>query len=125
MLVGVLGVLGLILVFGLLNLLTLGIPRMYLKKRQDFKNNERAQLAMRTGWQFRPFGPDLLNRYPFPPFTERGDRRVAFGVLSGVAESMPFVVFDFQVRRKVITYNLVVRRENNEVNTVFAMRLPG
>lgn len=123
--IAALGVVGVIAVFALLNLFSLGIPRMYLKKRQNFKNNERGGLAMRMGWQFRPYGPDLLNRYPFPPFTERGDRRVAFGVLSGVVENVPFVVFDFQVRRKVTTYNLVVRSENNEVDTIFAMRLPG
>jgi hypothetical protein len=123
--IAVLGIAAVLALVGLLNLFTLGLPRLYLKKRQDFKNKERGGLAMRMRWQFRPYAPDLLHRYPFAPFTDRGDRRQVFGVLSGVMDNVPFVVFDFQVRQKVTYTNLIVVSEKNQVHTVFALRLPG
>ena len=122
--IAVLGIVAIFAVLSLLNLFTFVLPRTFLKKRQDFKNKERYQLAMSARWQFRPYAPDLAGRYNTYPFNQRGDRRVVFGVLAGVVENVPFTVFDFQLRKKITYRNAVVVSEDNAVYTLWTLKLP-
>jgi hypothetical protein len=110
--------------FALLNVFTLVLPRQFLQKRQDVKNNERQQFAMSQGWQFRPYAPELLTAYSCPPFTARGDRRVAFGAVAGMVDGLQVTVFDYQRRTKRTSYSFVVYSDSNEVNTVWVVKLP-
>jgi hypothetical protein len=111
-------------VFGLINVFTLVLPRSFLNQRQQSKNAERQSFAMSQGWQFRPFAPELLTQFSCRPFTERGDRRVVFGVLSGMLDGLPVTVFDFQRRTKRTSYGMIVYQDSNEVNTVWVVKLP-
>lgn len=83
-------------------------------KRIDTTNAERAQLAGGYGWQFRPDAPDLLQRWTVLPFSQRGDKRLAFGVLTGAYQGLPFTMFDFH-RRPVVT-SVHTRWTNKKVN---------
>ncbi|ALG08495.1 hypothetical protein [Kibdelosporangium phytohabitans] len=114
----------LIAVFGLLNVFTLVLPRQFLKKRQDVKNAERQAFAMSQGWYFQPYAPEVLTRYGCPPFTERGDRRVVFGLVTGQVDGMQVTTFDYQRRTKSTSYSAVVYNDTNEVVTVWAVKLP-
>ncbi|RZS44257.1 hypothetical protein EV193_101132 [Herbihabitans rhizosphaerae] len=118
----VLVVAGIVVLYVLLNVLTFVLPRTFVKKRQAAKNAERERFAAEAGWRFDASVPELTTRYPVPPFTEHGDRRVAFGVLSGVQEGVPFTAFDFRMRTGVRTG--LLWSEETEVHTVFALRLP-
>ncbi|MEV4312299.1 hypothetical protein [Actinocrispum sp. NPDC049592] len=121
----VLAIIGIVGVFALINVFTLVLPRQFLRKRQDIKNAERQQFAMSQGWQFVPYAPELLQTYgQIPPFTERGDRRVVFGVISGPLDGAHVTVFDYQRRTKVTSYGSVVYNDSNEVNTVWVVKLP-
>lgn len=124
MLIVVILILVLALIFGLLNVVFLVLPRQFLKKRQDSKNAERQAFAASQGWQFAPYAPELLSRWHTRPFTLRGDRRVAFGVISGTANGVQFTTFDFQLRTVRRTTGGVVASEDNEVHTVWAIHLP-
>lgn len=110
--------------FALLNVFTLVLPRQFLQKRQDSKNAERQAFAMSQGWQFRPYAPELLTAYNCRPFTLRGDRRVAFGAVVGMADGMRVTVFDFQRRTKRTSYSGVVYSDTNEVYTIWVVTLP-
>ncbi len=121
----VLAIIGIVGVFALINVFTLVLPRQFLRKRQDIKNAERQQFAMSQGWQFVPYAPELMQTYgQIPPFTERGDRRVVFGVISGPLDGAHVTVFDYQRRTKVTSYGSVVYNDSNEVNTVWVVKLP-
>ena len=65
-------------------------------------NAERAHLAAELRWRFRPDAPDLLERWTVAPFNQRGDKRIAFGVITGGFRGLPFTMFDFH-RRPVVT----------------------
>ncbi len=65
-------------------------------------NAERAHLAAELRWRFRPDAPDLLERWTVAPFNQRGDKRIAFGVITGGFQGLPFTMFDFH-RRPVVT----------------------
>nr|WP_052479240.1 hypothetical protein [Kibdelosporangium sp. MJ126-NF4]CEL23121.1 putative integral membrane protein [Kibdelosporangium sp. MJ126-NF4]CTQ90258.1 FIG01122654: hypothetical protein [Kibdelosporangium sp. MJ126-NF4] len=114
----------LIAVFALLNVVTLVLPRQFLKKRQDVKNSERQAFAMSQGWYFQPYAPEMLTRYGCPPFTERGDRRVVFGLVAGQVDGMQVTTFDYQRRTKSTSYGAVVYSDTNQVVTVWAVKLP-
>ncbi|ONI75227.1 hypothetical protein ALI144C_41565 [Actinosynnema sp. ALI-1.44] len=114
----------LIAVFGLLNVFTLVLPRQFLKKRQDVKNAERQAFALSQGWYFQPYAPEVLSRYGCPPFTERGDRRVVFGLITGQVDGMQVTTFDYQRRTKSTSYSAVVYNDTNQVVTVWTVKLP-
>jgi hypothetical protein len=99
-------------------------------KRIETTNYERYQLAASHGWQFHADLPELLNRWPVLPFNQRGDKRLAFGVVTGAFQGLSFTVFDFH-RRPTVT-SVHTRWTNKKVNeldtitidTVWAIRLP-
>jgi hypothetical protein len=111
-------------VFALLNVFTLVLPRQFLKKRQDVKNAERQAFAMSQGWYFQPYAPEVLSRYGCPPFTERGDRRVVFGLITGQVDGMQVTAFDYQRRTLRRSYSAVVYSDTNQVVTVWVVKLP-
>jgi hypothetical protein len=110
--------------FVLLNVFTLVLPRQFLQKRQDSKNAERQAFAMSQGWHFRPYAPELLQVYNCKPFTERGDRRVAFGVVVGLVDGVQVTAFDYQRRTKRTSYSGIVYSDTNQVVTVWVVKLP-
>ncbi|AHI01285.1 hypothetical protein KALB_7927 [Kutzneria albida DSM 43870] len=112
-----------VLVIGGVTALFTGLPRLFLKQRQNTKNAERQAFAASQGWYFSPNAPELLTRWGTRPFTERGDRRVAFGVISGAYNGVQFTAFDFQLRTHVRVTN-GARSEDNSVYTVWVIHLP-
>jgi hypothetical protein len=110
--------------FVLLNVFTLVLPRQLLQKRQDSKNAERQAFAAGQGWHFRPYAPELLQVYNCKPFTERGDRRVAFGVVVGMVDGVQVTAFDYQRRTKRTSYSGIVYSDTNQVVTVWVVKLP-
>jgi hypothetical protein len=98
--------------------------------RIETTNYERYQLATSQGWQFQADQPDLLNRWPVLPFNQRGDKRLAFGVVTGAFHGLNFTVFDFH-RRPTVTsvHTRWTKKKVNEldtitIDTVWAIRLP-
>ena len=65
-------------------------------KRVQSTNHERQALASSQGWGFSADAPELLDRWPLKPFTEIGDKRMAFGVVSGMVGGVSFTAFDYQ-----------------------------
>jgi hypothetical protein len=99
-------------------------------KRIAATNDERQQAAMAYGWQFRPDAPELLRRWAVLPFNQQGDKRIAYGVLTGNYQGLPFTVFEFH-RRPVVTttYTRWTNKKLNETDTitidsVWAITLP-
>ncbi|MGH3864514.1 hypothetical protein [Actinokineospora sp.] len=114
-----------VVVLGSMNIITLLLPRTFLKQRQNFKNGERGQLAASQGWQFAPYAPELLNQWGrISPFTLQGDRRVAFGVIRGTLNGLAFTAFDYQRRVRVTVRGSIIYSDENKVETVWAVRLP-
>jgi hypothetical protein len=99
-------------------------------KRIEATNAERYQLAGQYGWQFRPNAPELLERWPIKPFTERGDKRLAFGAVTGLFHGMPFTVFDYHRRPAVTSVHTrwtgkkVGEYDSNYIDTLWAVTLP-
>lgn len=92
-------------------------------KRIQQTNYERQMLASSRGWGFAPDAPELLGRWPVKPFSENGDKRMAFGVVSGAVNGAPFTAFDFHRRTKLthvgsLPIDIVV------VKTVWVLTLP-
>ncbi|WP_415830420.1 hypothetical protein, partial [Kibdelosporangium persicum] len=83
-------------------------------KRIEATNYERYQMATGYGWQFWADVPSLLERWQVLPFNQRGDKRMAFGVVQGNYQGMPFTVFDFH-RRPTVT-SVHTRWTNKKVN---------
>nr|CTQ95857.1 FIG01122654: hypothetical protein [Kibdelosporangium sp. MJ126-NF4] len=83
-------------------------------KRIETTNHERYQLATSSGWQFWADMPALLERWQVIPFNQRGDKRMAFGVVQGNYHTLPFTVFDFH-RRPTVT-SVHTRWTNKKVN---------
>jgi hypothetical protein len=99
-------------------------------KRIETTNQERAALAQQYGWQFREDAPEYVDVWPVLPFTQRGDQRRAFGVITGQYNGMPFLTLDFHRRPKVThVRDAWTDREVNTVDSVtidsvFAVKLP-
>ncbi|MGW5051789.1 hypothetical protein [Actinokineospora sp. NPDC004072] len=91
-------------------------------------NKERAQLAHERGWRFAEEAPALLDRWPVLPFTQRGDMRMAYGALSGVCDGLPFTVFDFIRRDRVINMQAMGMTLNKHhdfrTDSIWAATLP-
>jgi hypothetical protein len=83
-------------------------------KRIEATNYERYQMATGYGWQFWADVPSLLERWQVLPFNQRGDKRLAFGVVQGNYQGLPFTVFDFH-RRPTVT-SVHTRWTNKKVN---------
>lgn len=85
-------------------------------------------LASTMGWGFAPDAPELLERWPLKPFTEIGDKRMAFGVVSGMINGVSFTAFDYHRRPKVTNYQSFGRTTNSVdtilVDTVWVLTLP-
>ncbi|MEV4320565.1 hypothetical protein [Actinocrispum sp. NPDC049592] len=88
-------------------------------KRIANTNSERQQAAAMYGWQFRPDAPELLQRWNVLPFNQIGDKRLAFGVLSGNYQGLPFTMFDYH-RRPVVTTTFTrwTNKKMNEMDTI-------
>lgn len=99
-------------------------------KRIEKTNAERYQLAGQYGWQFWPEVPELLRRWGVMPFTQQGDKRIAFGVLSGLFQGMPFTVFEYHRRPTVTSYHTrwtgkkVGEFDTITIDSVWAVTLP-
>ncbi|MGH3863712.1 hypothetical protein [Actinokineospora sp.] len=91
-------------------------------------NRNRGKLAELRGWQFAEQAPELLDRWPVLPFTQRGDMRLAYGVLGGTCDGLSFTVFDFMRRDMVIdkqVYGVTFNQHDKMVtDTVWVVRLP-
>ena len=91
-------------------------------------NYERQLLASGQGWGFATNAPELLERWPVKPFTEIGDKRLAFGVVSGVVNGMSFTAFDYHRRPKVTNIKSFGRTTNTVdtilIDTVWVLTLP-
>lgn len=97
-------------------------------KRIQATNHERQALASSQGWGFAPDAPELLERWPVKPFTEVGDKRMAFGVVSGVVNGVSFTAFDYHRRPKVTNWQKHGRTTMSVdtilVDTVWVLTLP-
>lgn len=114
-----------LVVLGSVNIVTLVLPRTFLKQRQNFKNGERGQLAASQGWQFAAYTPESLNQWgAIAPFNRRGDRRVAFGAIRGTVNGLAFTLFDYQRRVRITTRSAIIYSEENKVETLWSVRLP-
>ncbi|ANN20649.1 hypothetical protein SD37_37035 [Amycolatopsis orientalis] len=99
-------------------------------RRIEATNAERYQMSGQYGWEFSPDAPNLLERWTVLPFNQRGDKRIAFGALSGAYNGLPFSVFDYH-RRPTVT-SVHTRWTNKKVNeldtisidTVWVVTLP-
>src|ERR1043165_2014802 len=83
-------------------------------RRIETTNHERYQMATGSGWQFWADMPDLLTRWQVLPFNQRGDKRMAFGVVQGNFHGLPFTGFEFH-RRPTVT-SVHTRWTNKKVN---------
>lgn len=97
-------------------------------KRIQQTNYERQQLASSQGWGFAQDAPELLERWPLKPFTEIGDKRMAFGVVSGAVNGMSFTAFDYHRRPKVTNWQSRGRTRMSVdtilIDTVWVLTLP-
>jgi hypothetical protein len=97
-------------------------------KRIQQTNYERQALAAAQGWGFAQDAPELLDRWPLKPFTEIGDKRMAFGVVSGTAGGVAFTAFDYHRRPKVTNYKTLgvttMAVDTILIDTVWVLTLP-
>jgi hypothetical protein len=97
-------------------------------KRIQATNYERQSLASSQGWGFTPDAPELLERWPLKPFTEIGDKRMAFGVVSGSVNGVAFTAFDYHRRPKVTNWQSRGRTtmsiDTILIDTVWVLTLP-
>jgi hypothetical protein len=97
-------------------------------KRIQQTNHERQALASNQGWGFSQDAPELLDRWPLKPFTEIGDKRVAFGVVSGVVNGVAFTAFDYHRRPKVTNWRnrgrTTMSIDTILIDTVWVLTLP-
>ncbi|MFI6301603.1 hypothetical protein ACIBCH_07030 [Amycolatopsis thailandensis] len=99
-------------------------------RRIEATNAERYAMSAQYGWEFSPDAPNLLERWTVLPFNQRGDKRMAFGALSGAYNGLQFSVFDYH-RRPTVT-SVHTRWTNKKVNeldtisidTVWVITLP-
>lgn len=83
-------------------------------RRIEATNAERHQMSGQYGWEFSPDAPNMLERWTVLPFNQRGDKRLAFGALSGAYQGLRFSVFDYH-RRPTVT-SVHTRWTNKKVN---------
>jgi hypothetical protein len=97
-------------------------------KRIQQTNYERQSLASSLGWGFAQDAPELLDRWPLKPFTEIGDKRMAFGVVSGAVNNVSFTAFDYHRRPKVTNWQSRGRTRMSIdtilIDTVWVLTLP-
>lgn len=97
-------------------------------KRIQETNHERQALASNQGWGFSPDAPELLERWPLKPFTEIGDKRMAYGVVSGAVNGVSFTAFDYHRRPKVTNWQARGRTtmsiDTILIDTVWVLTLP-
>lgn len=97
-------------------------------KRIQTTNYERQMLASGQGWGFAPDAPELLEKWPLKPFTETGDKRIAFGVVSGMAGGVAFTAFDYHRRPTVTNYKTfgvtTAAVDTIVIDTVWVLTLP-
>lgn len=97
-------------------------------KRIQQTNYERQSVAASQGWGFSQDAPELLERWPVKPFTEIGDKRMAFGVVSGTVNGVPFTAFDYHRRPKVTNWQKRGRTTMSVdtilIDTVWVLTLP-
>jgi len=97
-------------------------------KRVQSTNHERQALASSQGWGFSADAPELLERWPLKPFTEIGDKRMAFGVVSGAVGGVSFTAFDYHRRPKVTHWQSRGRTtmsiDTILIDTVWVLTLP-
>jgi hypothetical protein len=97
-------------------------------KRIQTTNYERQALAASRGWGFAPDAPELLTKWPLKPFTELGDKRIAFGVVAGVAGGVPFTAFDYHRRPRVMKVKsfgiTTMSLDTIFIDTVWVLTLP-
>lgn len=97
-------------------------------KRIQQTNHERQSLASSHGYGFAPDAPELLDKWPLKPFTEIGDKRVAFGVVTGAVNGISFTAFDYHRRPKVTNWQARGRTtmsiDTILIDTVWVLTLP-
>jgi hypothetical protein len=97
-------------------------------KRIQQTNYERQALAASQGWGFAPDAPELLEKWPVKPFTEIGDKRIAFGVVAGVAGQVSFTAFDYHRRPRVTNWKTLgvttMTTDTILIDTVWVITLP-
>ncbi len=97
-------------------------------KRIQQTNYERQALASSQGWGFAQDAPELLDKWPLKPFTEIGDKRMAFGVVSGMAGGVAFTAFDYHRRPRVTNYKSLgvttMSVDTILIDTVWVLTLP-
>lgn len=105
-----------------------GVVDTHEAKRIQQTNYERQALASSQGWGFSPDAPELLERWPLKPFTEIGDKRMAFGVVSGSVNGISFTAFDYHRRPKVTNWQKRGRTTMSVdtilIDTVWVLTLP-
>lgn len=90
-------------------------------RRIEATNAERYQMSGQYGWEFSPDAPNLLERWTVLPFNQRGDKRIAFGALSGAYQGLRFSVFDYH-RRPTVT-SVHTRWTNKKVNELDSLTI--
>lgn len=97
-------------------------------KRIQQTNYERQSLASSQGWGFAQDAPELLDKWPLKPFTEVGDKRMAFGVVSGMVNGVAFTAFDYHRRPRVTNYKSLgvttMSVDTILIDTVWVLTLP-
>lgn len=97
-------------------------------KRIQATNYERQSLAAAQGWGFAQDAPELLARWPLKPFTEIGDKRIAFGVVSGMVGGVAFTAFDYHRRPRVMNVRsfgvTTMKLDTILIDTVWVLTLP-
>jgi len=97
-------------------------------KRIQTTNYERQTLASSQGWGFAQDAPELLDKWPLKPFSEVGDKRMAFGVVSGMVGGVAFTAFDYHRRPRVTNYKSLgvttMSVDTILIDTVWVLTLP-
>lgn len=105
-----------------------GVVDTHEAKRIQQTNYERQALASGQGWGFAPDAPELLEKWPVKPFTEIGDKRMAFGVVSGMVNGVSFTAFDYHRRPRVTNWKTLgvttMSTDTILIDTVWVITLP-
>lgn len=105
-----------------------GVVDTHEAKRIQTTNYERQTLASGQGWGFAQDAPELLDKWPLKPFTEIGDKRMAFGVVSGMVGGVAFTAFDYHRRPKVTNWQsfgvTTMKVDTILIDTVWVLTLP-
>lgn len=97
-------------------------------KRIQQTNYERQALASSHGFGFAADAPELLEKWPLKPFTEIGDKRMAFGVVSGAIGGVTFTAFDYHRRPRVTNWKTLgvttMSVDTILIDTIWVLTLP-